>query len=487
MLLVGVAASTAVALSPSCDSLSLVQSTPVGSFDVPPLAEATWLALTRLVNSSQRTLDLTAMYVDLLGIEARQYFNASRMRAFGADYGVKLFDALKAAAARGVTMRLLLGTLNDPLNSTEVQTLLKYPSVSARSWDPLPWYGGGIMHAKLWVSDGRAAYLGSANADWKSLAQVKELGVLVHGRRLTADISSLFDIYWEWAAPDFAVNETTTVDSPTLLTTLQVPTWDPAVPPARRQPSPFESSPAAAHVDKAVEVCDRGNVTAGGAFVSASPGGAVVPPRTPDLDALLGTITGARSTLCLSVMDFLPGSAYSGGHGGVPVHWPALTDAILAVAFARNVSVRLLVSNWAHTATQQVAAMTRLADGLAACAGARQGCAGSLEVRQFFVPGWNATRSPDALATTTSVEEQAAAAAADTAAWPSFTRVNHAKYIVSDSRVNIGTSNWEWGYFAQTAGASLNTDDPNLVSAAQAVFDADWSSAYAVPLLPVAR
>ena len=56
--------------------------------------------------------------------------------------------------------------------------------------------------------------------------------------------------------------------------------------------------------------------------------------------------------------------------------------------------------------------------------------------------------------------------------------------IVSDSRVNIGTSNWEWRYFAQTAGASLNTDDPSLVSAAQAVFDADWESAYAVPLLP---
>ena len=472
-------------LSPSCDSLSLVQSTPVGSFDVPPLAEATWLALTRLVNSSKRSLDLTAMYVDLLGIEAREHFNASQMTAFGADRGVKLFDALKAAAARGVRCRLLLGTLNDPLNSNEVKTLLTYPSVSARSWDPLPWYGGGIMHAKLWVSDGSAAYLGSANADWKSLAQVKELGVLVRGRRLTADISSLFDIYWEWAAPGFAVNETTTIDSPTLLTTLQVPTWDPAVPPTRRQPSPFASSPAAAHVGTAVEVCDSGNATAGEAFVSASPGGALVPPRTPDLDALLGTITGARRTLCLSVMDFLPGSAYSGGHGGVPVHWAALTDAILAVAFARNVRVKLLVSHWAHTARQQVAAMTRLSDGLAACAGARQACAGSLEVRQFFVPGWNETRESYALSSSAAVveEEQADVVAAAAAVWPAFTRVNHAKFIVSDSRVNIGTSNWEWGYFAQTAGASLNTDDPSLVSAAQAVFDADWESAYAVPLL----
>lgn len=58
-------------------------------------------------------------------------------------------------------------------------------------------------------------------------------------------------------------------------------------------------------------------------------------------------------------------------------------------------------------------------------------------------------------------------------------RVNHQKYIVSDSRVNIGTSNWEWGYFHQTAGASYNTNDTALVAAAQAVFDADWESPYA--------
>ena len=81
------------------------------------------------------------------------------------------------------------------------------------------------------------------------------------------------------------------------------------------------------------------------------------------------------------------------------------------------------------------------------------------------MPGWNQTGSDT-----------------DPAAWPSFSRVSHAKYAVSDRRVNIGTSNWQWGYFHSTAGASLNTADASLVAAAQAVFDADWSSAYAVPL-----
>ena len=95
-------------------------------------------------------------------------------------------------------------------------------------------------------------------------------------------------------------------------------------------------------------------------------------------------------------------------------------SAILSVAFAKPVRIRLLVSHWAHTDAAQVSAMANLASGLAACQDAYQRCAGSLEVRQYFVPGWNASGTT----------------------WPAFTRVNHAKYIVSDQRVNFGTSNW---------------------------------------------
>ena len=114
------------------------------------------------------------------------------------------------------------------------------------------------------------------------------------------------------------------------------------------------------------------------------------------------TIRNASTSLCLSVMDFLPSSDFSGGHGGAPVYWDALVSAVLAVAYARPVSVRLLVSHWSHTGDSQVSAMERLADGLAACRSNFQKCAGSLEVRQYFVPGWNSTG----------------------ATWPPYSRVN---------------------------------------------------------------
>lgn len=34
------------------------------------------------------------------------------------------------------------------------------------------WWGSGIVHAKVWISDNRDVYIGSANNDWKSLTQV---------------------------------------------------------------------------------------------------------------------------------------------------------------------------------------------------------------------------------------------------------------------------------------------------------------------------
>ena len=70
--------------------------------------------------------------------------------------------------------------------------------------------------------------------------------------------------------------------------------------------------------------------------------------------------------------------------------------------------------------------------------------AGQLEVKQFIIPGWDSTSG--------SVRR-----------YPGHTRVNHTKYIVTDRRINIGTSNMTWDYFASTAGSSFNADHPTLV------------------------
>ena len=54
------------------------------------------------------------------------------------------------------------------------------------------------MHQKLWISDKKNVYIGSANMDWKSLAQVKELGVYVESEAVAADLTNYFENWIEW-------------------------------------------------------------------------------------------------------------------------------------------------------------------------------------------------------------------------------------------------------------------------------------------------
>jgi phospholipase D3/4 len=85
---------------------------------------------------------------------------------------------------------------------------------------------------------------------------------------------------------------------------------------------------------------------------------------------------------------------------------------------------------------------------------------GQLEIKRFIIPGWDSTTG-------------------SRRKFPGHTRVNHTKYIVTDRRMNIGTSNMTWDYFASTAGSSFNCNHPTLVRALQSAFDRDWASTYA--------
>jgi phospholipase D3/4 len=215
-----------------------------------------------------------------------------------------------------------------------------------------------------------------------------------------------------------------------------------------------------------------------GAFLSGCPREVCGDGRTFDDDALCETILDARRSVCLSVMDFAPVSLYRRTGDAeldkrqdpapvdAPVWWPALVDALLHAVLTRRAWVRLLISKWAHTShviEPFLRALQHAADGGRAD---RSQTGGLLEIKYFTMPGWDSTTGPQR-------------------AYAGYSRVNHAKYIVTDRRINIGTSNMTWDYFADTAGCSFNTDHPGLVQALQAVFDRDWTSRYAAPLSPL--
>ena len=113
----------------------------------------------------------------------------------GAHHGAELLAAFSAAADRGVKIRLL----NDA-KATVPPQLLNHANIASAFWDPRDFYSSGIMHQKIWVIDSKHIYLGSANMDWKSLTQVKELGIAVHNSTAVGgDVQNLFNVWWKFA------------------------------------------------------------------------------------------------------------------------------------------------------------------------------------------------------------------------------------------------------------------------------------------------
>jgi phospholipase D3/4 len=454
----------------------LVESIPEGLEDLrgTPKVAFTEDVLVELTSKTKSSLDLTAMYWALLAdpdSDDEKGFTPEELHVMGACAGHALYQALRAAAERGVRIRILQSPgFSDRKQESDLLQASFPDRISIRSVEMGKWYGGGMMHQKIWIFDQQHLYLGSANMDWKSLAQVKEMGVVVEDcPELAADAGKYFEAWWAFAA----LSPTSVqVFDPAARVHRCVPPWSILVPEARRAPSTLEGGKSGtAYNWKAPLSLDLGGER-GTVLITGCPQEVLDSGRMWDQEGLVRTIDDARKSICVSVMDFAPVGLYErqgpgvplGAEGGIPydtpVWWSSLFDALLSAVLTRKIYVRLLVSKWAHTSS--LIAPFLFALQKAADAGRADRCmtAGQLEIKQFIVPGWDSTSG--------SVRR-----------YPDHTRVNHTKYIVTDRRINIGTSNMTWDYFASTAGSSFNADHPSLVRTLQSVFDRDWASCYA--------
>jgi phospholipase D3/4 len=455
----------------------LVESIPKGLEDLrgTPGVQYTEDVLVRLTDAATSSIDLTAMYWALLadpGSEDERGFDADKLDHMGANHGRALYEALRGAARRGVNIRILESP-GFSGGKQESETLREeFPHrISIHSVRMGDWYGGGgIMHQKIWIFDARHIYLGSANMDWKSIAQVKEMGVAVEDcPDLAADTAKYFEAWFAFATLTPA---SVAVFDPAARIDRLVPPWSDLVPQGQRAPSPLDHPKFATTFGLGSPLDLTLDGEDGGVFLTGCPHEVRGPGRTWDQEGLVHTLDDARKTISVSVMDFGPVGLYGrasagppvGDHGVIPndtpVWWPSLFDALLSAVLTRKVYVRLLVSKWAHTSGLIAPFLGALQKAADAGRADRYMSAGQLEIKQFVIPGWDSTSGPSRK-------------------YPGHTRVNHTKYIVTDRRLNIGTSNMTWDYFASTAGSSFNSDHPALVRTLQAVFDRDWASSYA--------
>ena len=175
----------------------LVESIPKGLEDLrgTPGVAYTEDVLVQLTSRAKSSIDLTAMYWALLadpGSDDEKGFTPEQLDAMGAGAGRALDEALRATAQRGVHIRIF---------------------------------------------DQRHLYLGSANMDWKSITQVKEMGVVVEDcPELAADAGKYFEAWWAFAALSATSVQ---VFDPVARINRCVPPWSILVPPEQRTQSPL--------------------------------------------------------------------------------------------------------------------------------------------------------------------------------------------------------------------------------------------------------
>ncbi|RXN35225.1 phospholipase D3-like isoform X2 [Labeo rohita] len=359
--------------------LTLVESVPEGlsfpsgSPHLPSIAEA-W---TKLLNKANRSVHIGAFYFTLRDLDLGLTEPSSVL-------GKKVLNQLKQLEPNGVKLKIAVNAPQPYIADTDelVATGAEVRGVDLQS------VTGGILHTKLWVVDKKHVYLGSANMDWRSLTQVKEVGVSVEDCScLAQDASRIFDVYWEVGAQKNGSLP---------------PFW-----PGRFSALSSSKYPLAV----------KFNGVPARVYLSSSPPPLSSYGRSDDLSSILSVIADAEQFIYVSVMDYLPSSQFT-----EPIRfWPVIDTALREAACARGVEVKLLVSCWSHSP----GAMFVFLQSLSVLNKPPLSC--NIQAKVFEVPS---TRQQQRIP---------------------FARVNHAKYMVTDRVVYIGvgtspSSQWDfWG------------------------------------------
>ena len=110
---------------------------------------------------------------------------------------------LEARASDGVKVRCLFDAKFYKHNKDVPDRLAAHPNIDVRIFD-VSSSMGGVLHIKMFVVDGRDAYLGSQNLDWRSLEHIQELGVRLQHPTLVEAMSDLFMLDWAIAGGKFS-------------------------------------------------------------------------------------------------------------------------------------------------------------------------------------------------------------------------------------------------------------------------------------------
>ncbi|XP_061714515.1 5'-3' exonuclease PLD3-like isoform X1 [Cydia pomonella] len=399
--------------------LSLVETIPEGHMYPPNITHTptkqVWLDL---IDEAQSTIEIASFYWTLRFYEEYPYNSSIE--------GEQVFQALYAAGSkRNIHLKIAQNWPTKLFPNIDTDYLVKKKAAQVRSLNFSKLLGGGVLHTKFWIIDRQHFYIGSANMDWRSLTQVKELGIVAYNCScLATDLGKIFDVYWSLGDKDAVVPDTWPANLSTNI-----------------------------NIENPINITDKYHSV--GAYITSSPPPFSPHGRTNDDDAIVSIIESAEEFVHISVMDYAPVMEFT----PKLKFWPKIDDAIRRAALEHRVKVKMLISWWQHSAPSE----ENFLRSLVALAAAYPRV--DLQVKRYIVP---------------STPEQAKIPHA---------RVNHNKYLVTERAAYVGTSNWSGDYFVDTAGVAFVLQEPRASNVTQDIraqledlFERDWNSPYAVPL-----
>ncbi|XP_044058808.1 5'-3' exonuclease PLD3 [Siniperca chuatsi] len=282
----------------------------------------------------------------------------------------------------------------------------------------------GVLHTKFWVVDKKHIYIGSANMDWRSLTQVKELGAVVYNCScLAADLGKIFEAYW-------FLGDSQSIPSP----------WPTSFSTLYNKDTPLQLPL---------------NNTPSNVYLSSSPPSFCAAGRTPDLQSILSVMEDAQSFIYIAVMNYLPTMEFSHPKR----YWADIDTQLRRVGYEKRIKVRLLISCWAST--QPV--MFPFLKSLASVYDPKSKL--DIQVRLFVVPASPKQKEiPFARVNHNKYMVTDKIAYIGTSNWSG-------DYFVSTAGSALVVN--------QTASQSL---EPTVQSQLKAVFERDWNSDYSTPL-----
>ena len=384
-----------------------------------PIHESTFEGWTSILQLARNQVNISAFYMTLNGSDTNTTDQST-------NEGESILRQLKSLGGSQVRILIVEEISSKGKSDSDELERLKLAQVQHLNFSNF--HDHGILHTKIILVDRKHMYIGSANMDWRSLTQVKELGLLATDcPMLVQDAEKLFEVYWQLSKP-----------------AAKLPlNWNPSL-----------STQFNIHTPMKVDIGSGSDPPL--IFFSSSPHTLCPTGRTRDLDALLSVIRSAEKFIWIAVMDYIPAIIYNHPYR----FWPVIDDELRRAAIDRRVDVRVMASSWSHTKKGMIQYLCSLAAENSMQLGYSKG--GWIDVKLFEVPSFTPEQGKIP-----------------------YARVNHNKYMVTDNKGYIGTSNWTGDYFNGTAGISVTIQQEGKDSLPQQlrdVFSRDWNSTYAKPI-----